>query len=410
MTSSDTDIYDAAVAGAGSSGMVSALLLARAGLRVALIGPEAGVDHRTFALMDAPVQMLKRLGVWETCSRRAAPLEQLCIIDDTGRALRAPTVTFDAEEIGIEAFAWNIPAADLNMALTARVAQEQAITSVRDSVADCIQSDDHAEIQLISGARLAARLIVGADGRQSKAREAAGIASDLWAYPQTAIVLKIRHSRPHGNLSTEFHRPSGPFTLVPLAGNCSAIVLVETPERAEMLQAMSDEEFTDELERLSRRMLGRLTIDGPRGAYPLSVLAPRRFAAGRTALVGEAAHVFPPIGAQGLNLGLRDAAVLAEIIADGKAAGDTDPGSSVVIEAYNEARSADIRLRTTAVDLLNRSLLSGFVGFQAGRAAGMALMESLPALRKALMREGMAPAAARLPEIMRRDEPLEAAH
>ncbi|MEM8876844.1 MAG: UbiH/UbiF family hydroxylase [Pseudomonadota bacterium] len=400
------EMYDAAVVGAGSSGMVSALLLSRAGLRVALVGPEPGQDHRTFALMDAPVQMLKRLGVWDACAGQAAPLEKLCIIDETGRALRAPTVTFSAIEIGIEAFAWNIPAADLNAALMERVSEDKAIEVVRDSVETCSQIEDNAEIQLTSGNRLKTRLIVGADGRQSRAREAAGIQSDLWEYPQTAIVLRIRHSRPHGNLSTEFHRPSGPFTLVPLAGNQSAIVLVETPKRAEVLRAMSDAEFTEELERLSHRMLGRITVDGPRGAYPLSVLAPRRFAAGRTALVGEAAHVFPPIGAQGLNLGLRDAAVLSEIIADH----NTDPGGLDVIEAYNDARSADIRLRTTAVDLLNRSLLSSFVGFQAGRAAGMALMESLPALRKALMREGMAPAAASLPEIMRRDELLEAVH
>jgi 2-octaprenyl-6-methoxyphenol hydroxylase len=171
---------------------------------------------------------------------------------------------------------------------------------------------------------------------------------------------------------------------------------------------MDDAEMACEIEQLSHRMLGRVAVDGPRGAFPLSVLAPRSFAKARTVLVGEAAHVFPPIGAQGLNLGLRDAAVLADMLEDACARGETDFGSETILSAYDKARSADIRLRTTAVDLLNRSLLSGFVGFQAGRTAGMALMEQLPTLRKALMREGMAPAAASLPPIMRRDDALPA--
>jgi 2-octaprenyl-6-methoxyphenol hydroxylase len=231
---------------------------------------------------------------------------------------------------------------------------------------------------------LRADLVVGADGRQSFCRESAGIGVRRWSYEQTAIVCNFRHTRPHHGACTEFHYSSGPFTVVPLPGEASSLVWVERPDRAKHLAAMNDEEFMGELAARLDGLVGDIVETGARGAFPLSGLVARKLTAARLALVGEAAHVMPPIGAQGLNLGFRDAADLADCTA-----GAADPGDPKVLAAYEARRRSDIFVRTLAADLLNRTLISNSPILQLARGAGLTALSVAGPLRCLAMRQGM---------------------
>jgi 2-octaprenyl-6-methoxyphenol hydroxylase len=222
-------------------------------------------------------------------------------------------------------------------------------------------------------------------------RETVGIGVDEWRYDQAAVVCDLRHTLPHHDTSTEFHTPHGPFTLVPLAGgNRSSLVWVDRPEEAQRHAALSDGEIAAEIERRSHFILGSVTLDGPRQVFPLSGMTARAFAANRAMLVGEAAHLFPPIGAQGLNLGYRDVAALGDILDETLGKNGDDPGSPVATAAYDRARRGDILSRTAAVDALNRTLLSDFLPVQALRGLGLFLIDRVPMLRQMAMRQGVA--------------------
>ncbi|HEX6610100.1 MAG TPA: FAD-dependent monooxygenase, partial [Hyphomicrobiaceae bacterium] len=214
----------------------------------------------------------------------------------------------------------------------------------------------------------------------------------------SALATKFKHSRAHDNVSTEFHRAAGPLTTVPLSGTSSSLVWVERPEEAARLKDLPTTLFAAELEQRLQGLLGTISDIGPRSVFPLSGLTADRLGRRRVALVGEAAHVLPPIGAQGLNLGLRDAAVLADVAGAAKAAGQ-DPGADATLAEYATRRAGDILSRTMAVDLLNRSLISGFLPLHLARGAGLHLLGAFPALRQLVMREGMQPSVA-LPRLM----------
>ncbi|MEJ8573249.1 UbiH/UbiF family hydroxylase [Microbaculum marinum] len=395
---------DVIVAGGGPAGLSAGLALAHAGLSVTVVDParDPSQDRRTSALMVASVTMLEELGVWGICGHASAPLERMRIIDDTGRLFRSPSVEFAAGEIGEPAFGWNIPNAELVAALRQRIGETAGARTIAASIGHVDLDEDAATVTLTTGESVSAPLLVAADGRNSMCRAAAGIGVDDWSYDQAAIVLDLEHERPHGNVSTEFHRPSGPFTLVPLPGNRSSLVWVETPKMADALSTFDDEALAEEIMRLSHRILGKVRITGPRGLYPLSGLVARRFAAKRVALVGEAGHVVPPIGAQGLNLGLRDAASIAEIAADAVHAGE-DPGGKRCCGDYDRARRIDVVSRAGAIDLLNRTLLADLLPAQMMRAAGLSALGSIGPLRRIAMREGVSPGY-RLPRLMRRQE------
>jgi 2-octaprenyl-6-methoxyphenol hydroxylase len=392
---------DVIVAGGGPAGLSAALALGRSGVSVTVVDPVGNPadDRRTSALMVASITMLDELDVWADCVGDAAPLEHMRIIDDTGRLFRAPTVEFSADEIGEQAFGWNIPNSVLVAALRRRIAEIPSVQLVTGSIETVDLDEDFAEVRLADGTTLTAPLVGAADGRNSLCRSAAGIDVDTWAYDQAATVVNLKHQKPHGFVSTEFHRPAGPFTLVPLPGNRSSLVWVEPRKIAEAMADFDDEWLARDIERISHRILGRVEIDGPRGLYPLSGLVPRRFAAHRVALVGEAAHVVPPIGAQGLNLGLRDAASIAEIVEDALADGD-DPGGERVCRDYDTARRVDVMSRAGAIDLMNRTLMADFLPVQALRATGITALGSIGPLRRLAMREGVAPRY-RLPRLMR---------
>lgn len=240
----------------------------------------------------------------------------------------------------------------------------------------------------ISGAEFepfCARLVIGADGRQSRVRDAAGITTRDWRYPQIALTAILGHRRDHRETSTEFHTRSGPCTLVPLPGHRSSLVWMLEPREAERIAALDDATFARSVERQTHSLLGAMTVEGARGRVPMGGLSVTRFGANRMALIGEAAHVFPPIGAQGLNLGLRDVAALRRVLHDAE-----DPGSDAVIAAYDSARQTDVRLRTGAVDALNRTLLTDLLPADLMRGAGLLALSQIGPLRRIVMRQGLA--------------------
>lgn len=393
----DTIKAEVAVIGGGPAGLVSALAFAAAGIETVLVAPQAEPDHRTTALLAGSVAALQALGGWPACLAHAAPLRQIRIVDDTARLLRAPEVCFAAAEIGLDAFGYNIENRHLLAALEARAA-ELKLTRIA-AAALAVNADDEAITVSFAGGQARVRLVIGADGTRSLCRTAAGIGVTRRAYPQVALTLNLAHARPYNDVSTEFHTESGPFTLVPLPGRRSSLVCVLAPQDGERLAAMSDAALADEIERRAHSLLGRVEVEQGRGFFPLAVQSAQSLACGRIALVGEAAHVVPPIGAQGLNLGLRDGATIAEIVADARRE-NLDIGAPEVLARYEAARRADVSSRILAVDLLNRSLLADFIPVQGLRGLSLYLIDRIGPLRRALMREGITPAAAQ-PRLMR---------
>lgn len=375
--------------GGGAAGLTAALALAAAGASVTLVAPERRPDPRTTALMDGSVNVLKMLGVWPRLAENAAPLKVMRLIDGTRRLLRAPEVAFSAREMELDAFAWNVENVHLNAALDAAVADAD-ITRVAAQLVGVANGADHVDVTLDDGRTLHASLLAAADGRESAVRRALGIATHPRAYPQVAVTATLAHSRPHGDISTEFHTETGPFTLVPLPGNRSSIVCVVGAAEAERLIGLDPEVFARAMELRAHSILGAMRLESPRGSFPLSAGTAERLSSGRVVLMGEAAHVIPPIGAQGLNLGIRDAATLAELAADARRAGG-DIGGPDVGETYERRRRADIGARTFAVDLFNRSLLTSLVPVHGLRGLALWLMQSTPPLRRAVMREGVGP-------------------
>jgi 2-octaprenyl-6-methoxyphenol hydroxylase len=390
----------AIVIGGGPAGLTAAIALAAVGVDTVLVGKRpAAQDNRTTALLSGSVTALATLGVWDLCAEEAAPLRVMRIVDDTGRLWRAPEVKFDAQEIGLDAFGHNIENRHLVTALDRRARALAGLRIVEDEVSGVSPGERSASVALKSGEKLEAQLIVGADGRRSLCRDAAGIGLDEQEYPQVALTLCLRHSRPHHDTSTELHTPSGPFTLVPLPGNRSSLVWVLDPTDADDLAALDDDALSDEIERAAHSILGKIDVEAGRGLFPLIRASAKRFAANRVALVGEAAHVIPPIGAQGLNLGLRDAATIGELAVAAHRAG-RDLGGINTLVAYDKMRRADVGSRTVAVDLLNRSLLSDFLPVQGARGLGLYAIDRIGPLRRIVMREGVAPSAAQ-PKLMR---------
>jgi 2-octaprenyl-6-methoxyphenol hydroxylase len=393
-------MVDAVVVGGGPAGLTAAIALAGTGVPTALVaGRPRPTDNRTTALLMGSVTALKTLGVWQRCQTNAAPLRVMRIVDDTGRLLRAPEVRFEANEIGLQAFGYNIENRYLIAAMLEVACEIAALEVIPEDATNVAVGADAVTITLASGETVVARLAVGADGRRSACRAAAGIDTERWSYPQTALTVTLRHSRPHHDISTEFHRPSGPFTLVPLPGQRSSLVFVSDPDEAARLKALSDAELATEIEQRAHSILGKIEVEPERGMFPLTVERARTLAAHRVALVGEAGHVIPPIGAQGLNLGLRDAATIGELVAVAHRQRH-DPGADELTSRYTQMRRADVVSRTLAVDLLNRSLLSEFLPLQGARGLGLTLLQHIGPLRRAAMREGVVPAAAQ-PRLMR---------
>jgi 2-octaprenyl-6-methoxyphenol hydroxylase len=387
----EQSVYDVAVIGGGPAGLAAAIALADTGARTALIARRAPYgDNRTTALLGGSVDFLRQLDVWRRCEDSAAALKVMRLVDDTGRLIRAPEVRFSSDEIGLDTFGYNIENRVLMMALEARAAEFAGLVRFDDEAESVRPDDMRVTIRTRQGLSLSARLVAGADGRQSLCRDAAGIEVKRRDLNQAALTFNVTHSRPHRNISTEFHTAQGPCVLVPLPGDRSSVVWVMTPKEAERLMALSDDELSDAVERQSHSIMGRIGIEPGRHLFPLAIEQPRQFARQRIALVGEAAHVLPPIGAQGLNMGLRDAADIADITREAMLQGE-DPGAAQVLARFDRARRSDVASRTFVIDMANRSLLSDFLPLQTLRAAGLHLIGAIGPLRRLAMREGLAP-------------------
>jgi len=396
---------EALVVGAGHAGLAAAIGLADAGFDTIICGtPERLANGRTVALLDASVQLFKALGLWPAIEPFASPLCGLRLVDDAGSIFSAAPVEFRAAEIGLEAFGWNIENADLIDALGAGARQRANLRWIEDRIASCAFAADEAQARTSGDLGIAARLAGAADGRASPMRKSAGIGVSVTKYPQQALTAILSHSRPHRDFSTEFQTAEGPFTLVPLPGRPgapfrSSLVWAMSDRQARRRAVLDDKALASEIERQSLSMLGEIALEGARGLFPVSLQKADAMIAPRLALVGDSAHALPPIGAQGLNLGLRDGAHLVEAIAEARALG-TDIGGSGMLERYASLRRLDVAFRAGAVDAFNRSLLAHSPAINFLRGAGLTALGAIGPLRRLAMRGGIAPLFS-TPEIMR---------
>lgn len=383
------------VIGGGLVGLVAAARLAsimpHSGRPIALVAPRREFeDTRTTAMLHPSIQILEQMGIWESIKPFAAALKTMRLIDGSKRLIRAPVTDFHASEIGLEAFGYNVPNTDLLNALENVIAQSGRV--VRYEVSGEVETidADMAHIRLNGGSHITSRLVVAADGRNSLARQAAGISVRRWSYPQTAIVLNFSHSLPHANISAEYHTETGPFTQVPLPAapnnpHRSSLVWLVEPGRAEELCRIDPAELSLLVEERLQSSYGKCTVENRPVSIAMESMIAERFAANRTVLVGESAHVFPPIGAQGFNLGLRDVSELASQLQRQV----DDPGDDRMTSDYDRHRAPDIRSRTVGVDFMNRSLLTGFLPVQLARNVGLTMMGTLSPIRKMAMWSGL---------------------
>jgi 2-octaprenyl-6-methoxyphenol hydroxylase len=392
-------MYDCLVIGAGPVGLAVTRALELCGLSCALCGQlprqsPNSPDLRTAALFDGSLRLLHRLGAWPSIQSVAAPLAGIRIIDATGRLLRAPEQSFSAADIGIAQLGFNIPNPALVQALHAALNQPaQSPINKADlylgRTITCIDPQTNAvAVTLDDGTIKHARMVIAADGRNSITRSAAGITIKQWDHNQSALTAHIDHTLPNNGISTEIHSKTGPCTVVPLGAHRSSLVWMDCPDRNQDRAAQGDLEFSAELEERLGGLLGPVLAVTPRRVFPLSTMIASRFAANRIALVGESAHAFPPIGAQGLNLGLRDVAALADHLANAMKNG-LDPGADNILTAYSDSRRTDIAARTYGVDAFNVSLSSAPAALV--RGALLHATKAAPAFKRFLITRGMAP-------------------
>ena len=383
------------VVGGGPVGLAAAALMASEGIATILVAPEAGPDPRTVALMDPALRLLAHLAAWPgPLADVSAPLHHLDIIDEMGRVIAAPRLTFSASEMGMEAFGWNIPLAALVAELRAAV-DRLGVQVISDTVLRSENLGAVAAIDPASGQRLYAEVLIAADGAESVLRKCAGIEVDRWAYDQSALVTNFTHSGPHHGVSCERHRPGGPFTTVPMPGKASSLVWMAQPPVIESLVFRTAQELAMEIQLLTHGTLGLISRVTPPKTFAMKGLRARHFAANRTLLAGESAHAFPPIGAQGLNMSLRDVGHAVDVIL-----GHDDGGDAAACENYHQRRSRDVTERQALISTMNTSLLAEFLPLDLMRVGALSLISSFPPLRSLVMRQGLAPEG-NLPYVMR---------
>ena len=391
---------DILVAGGGIAGLTAAASFAAEGFGVVCVDPApppataTKADLRSTAFLMPSVELLQRAGLWASLDPYATSLRIMRIIDAGGpENVIRETADFDAVEIGQEAFGYNLPNAVLRTELAARLEQmPQASLKHSTSLNRVTPRLNSVIAGLSDGTSIEAGLLVAADGRDSFVREALGIKARRWGYGQKALVFTVRHPQPHDNISTEIHRSGGPFTLVPLpdreGAHHSAVVWMEAGPRAAALHALDVPAFEVALNERSLNVLGELRLASDRAIWPIISQVAARFDGPRTALVAEAAHVVPPIGAQGLNTSLSDIAALRDLIVAARDGG-RDIGGSALLETYNRKRHAIVQTRSVGIDILNRAAMTDAPMLQHLRRAGLKTIFGTTPVRRSLMRLGL---------------------
>jgi 2-octaprenyl-6-methoxyphenol hydroxylase len=403
MTQNGTDVL---IAGGGFAGLTLAIALRQAlgpSFAVTVADPALGATHagdeRASAIVAAARRLFETLGLWDSVAGEAQPILDMVVTDSRlDDAVRPVFLTFAGEIEPGEPFAHMIDNRHLVAALEAK-AREVGVELRRSAVAKFSHSAQHVEVELADGGTIAARLLVAADGARSSIRQAAGIATHGWNYSQSAIVINVEHERDHGGRAEEHFLPAGPFAILPLKGRRSSIVWTESAPEATRIMALPDDAFHAELEQRFKLHLGELKVIGARRAHPLGFFVARSFVAERIALVGDSAHVIHPIAGQGLNMGLKDVAALAEVIVDTARLG-LDPGSANVLEQYQRWRRFDTMAMGVATDGLNRLFSNRSDALRLARDVGLGLVERLPGLKRLFIREA-AGLVGEIPKLLR---------
>ena len=384
----DADIL---IAGGGLNGPALALALAQGGLNVAVIDArpaparaEAGFDGRAYALAIASKRLLSVIGIWPAVEDKVQPILRIVASDGKAGEGAAPFfLAFDSAEIEEGPMGFMLEDRHLYAAFLAAMRAEPRITLMSgETVVAQEAGPQGVTVTLASGRQLAGRLLVGCDGRGSGVAMRAGIRRQGWGYGQTALVTAVQHEKDHQGTAHQFFMPSGPLAILPLAGgHHSSIVWSETDAAAAAIQALDDDAYLAALRPRFGDFLGAISLAGERFTYPLSLSLAERFVAPRVALVGDAAHGVHPIAGQGLNLGLRDVAALAEVVISAVRRGE-DPGNAVALEEYQRWRRFDSTALALGMDTVNRLFSNDNPVLRLGRDLGLGLVNALPPLRR----------------------------
>lgn len=392
---------EVAVVGAGPVGATLACALAEAGVATAVIDQaplppmeEPAFDGRAYAIARGSREVLEHAGVWARLGEHPCPITGIRVSDGVpGRPASPFTLDFDPAEADGEPFGWMVEARHLRIALNAqlpRIANLDCFAPAR--IAEVARGDDAARLSLADGTTITARLVVGAEGRNSPLREAACIRTTRFSYRQSALVCAVAHERPHGNVAVEHFLPAGPFAILPLndsdGEHRSAIVWSDRPAAVSRLRELPDADLSRELARRFGAHLGAVAVRGLRWSYPLSVLHAHRYTGTRLALAGDAAHGIHPIAGQGLNLGFRDAGELARIVIAAHL-GRRDPGAAETLRAYERARRGPNLAMLFATDALDRLFSTNLAPVRLARGLGIAAVDRMPRLKRLFMRTAM---------------------
>ena len=387
--------FDIVISGAGIAGLTAACAFGAEGASVLIVDPAAPIserdmanaDHRSTAFLQPSQRLLDRCGVWAHLSDVAMPLQTMRIVDIAAQAAPKVTAAFDASDISELPFGWNVPNWQIKQALMARL---EALPSVvfQSGVAltGVLTRDREVRVTLSDGTRIASPFLIGADGRASPVREALGIGVRTTRFGQKALAFAVTHEVPHEQVSTEVHRSGGPFTLVPLPDRkgqpSSAVVWMENGREALRLSQLDPADFEREMTERSGALYGQLRLASPVALWPVIAQIADSLRGQRTALVAEAAHVVPPIGAQGLNMSLADIETLLDLAPQGL-------GSAEMLDAFEAARLPEIRQRVNGVSALNRASMAGSDIARNLRAEMLKLLHGVAPVRKTLMRKGL---------------------